>query len=68
MSETDNVIQWIHSPQDNAEFLERHNQWAREYDSDLLKEEDYQPPDVTAEYCRRYVPATLQGADSGKVG
>lgn len=58
-------VKWIYTSKDNEELEERYDQWAKEYDEDLLKIHGYQGPEITAEYFKRYVALSAKILDIG---
>ena len=63
--EEQNRIEWIYSSKNNQELLERYDQWAKEYDTDVEQKEDYQAPKTTANFFTKYVPKTSKVLDVG---
>jgi len=67
-----NRVQWVYSSRNNQELTERYDQWARDYDSDLEGDFEYQAPQRAAELFIRYVPKEARildaGAGTGLVG
>ena len=63
--EEQNRIEWIYSSKNNQELLERYDQWAKEYDTDVEQKEDYQAPKRTADFFIKYVPKTSRVLDVG---
>ena len=67
-----NRIQWIYSSRNNQELAERYDVWAKDYDSDLEGDFQYQSPKHAAEVFARYVPKEARimdaGAGTGLVG
>lgn len=70
--EKQDSIEWIYTSKDNEELRERYDQWAEEYDEDIVTDHDYQGTRVTAEYVLRYVPTEAKildvGAGTGLMG
>ena len=70
--EEQNKVQWVISSRDNQELAERYDQWAKDYDTDLVKDFDYQSPQIVTEYFAKYVPKEARildaGAGTGLVG
>lgn len=67
-----NKIKWIYSSKNNQELLERYDQWAKEYDTDLEQKEEYQGTKITADLFTKYVPRVARildvGAGTGLMG
>ena len=67
-----NKIKWIYSSKNNHELLERYDQWAKEYDTDLEQKEEYQGTKITADLFTKYVPRVSRildvGAGTGLMG
>jgi len=67
-----NRIKRIHSSRNNQELEERYNQWAKDYDTDLKQEFEWQGPQRTAEIFVKHVPKGARildaGAGTGLVG
>ena len=67
-----NRVQWVYSSKDNRELEERYDQWARDYDSDLITEFEYHSPRRAAEVLAAHVPRNARildaGAGTGLVG
>ena len=67
-----NRVQWVYSSRDNRELEERYDQWARDYDSDLITEFEYHSPRRAAEVLAAHVPRNARildaGAGTGLVG
>ena len=67
-----NKVQWVYSSRNNQELAERYDQWARDYDSDLERDFEYQGPQHASELFISYVPKEARildaGAGTGKVG
>ena len=70
--EKQNKVQWIYSSKDNQELAERYNQWAEDYDADLIQDFGWEGPQATAEVFAKYVPKAVRildaGAGTGLVG
>ena len=60
-----NKIKWIYSSKNNQELLERYDQWAKEYDTDLQQKEEYQGTKITADLFAKYVPRVSRILDAG---
>jgi len=67
-----NKVQWVYSSRNNQELAERYDQWARDYDSDLKRDFEYQGPQRACELFVSYVPKEARildaGAGTGQVG
>jgi SAM-dependent methyltransferase len=63
--ENQDKIKWIYSSRNNQELTDRYDQWAKDYDSDLEEEHDYQGPKLTTEFFTRFVPKTARILDAG---
>jgi len=63
--EKQNRVQWIYSSRDNKELLERYDQWAKDYDTDLEQGHEYRGPQLAAEYVARYAPKEARILDAG---
>jgi len=42
--EQQNKVQWIYSSRGNEELEERYDQWAKDYETDLERDYDWQGP------------------------
>jgi predicted TPR repeat methyltransferase len=63
--EEQSKIEWIYSSKNNHELLERYDQWAKEYDTDVEQKEEYQGPKITADLFTKYVPRASRILDVG---
>ena len=67
-----NRVQWIYSSRNNQELAERYDAWAKDYDSDLENDFEYQGPKRAVEIFAQYVPKEARimdaGAGTGLVG
>ena len=67
-----NKVQWVYSSRNNQELAERYDQWARDYDSELERDFEYQGPQRATELFIRYAPKGARildaGAGTGQVG
>lgn len=60
-----NRVRWVYASQDNTELTERYEEWAKEYDRDLIEQFGYVGPRVATEQCRLYVPKNGKVLDAG---
>ena len=58
-------VRWVYASQDNTELTERYEEWAAEYDRDLIEKYGYVGPRVATEQCRLYVPKNSKVLDAG---
>ena len=58
-------IQWIYASTGVDELEERYDQWAADYDADLLNDFGWLGPQQAAEVFRRYVPKSARVLDAG---
>ena len=58
-------VQWVYAARNNEELSRRYDQWAKDYDSDLTEEFDYQGPQRSGELFARYVPREARVLDAG---
>ena len=58
-------VQWIYSSSGVGELEERYDQWAADYDADLLNDFGWLGPHQAADVFRRYVPASARVLDAG---
>ena len=63
--EKQDKLQWVYSSRDNQELAERYNQWAKEYDYDLLQEIRSSGPELSVEFFARYVAKEAKILDAG---
>ena len=67
-----NRVQWVYSSQNNQELADRYDQWAKEYDSDLMEIFAWNAPRRCAEIFARHVSKEARildaGAGTGLVG
>lgn len=67
-----NRIRWVYASQDNTDLTERYEDWAKEYDRDLIEQFGYVGPRVATEQFQLYVPKNGKvmdaGAGTGMVG
>ena len=48
-----NKIQWVYNSRSNAELTEKYDEWAKDYDHDLLEDFGYEAPQSAARtFCR----------------
>ena len=70
--EQQNKVQWIYSSRGNEELEERYDQWAKDYETDLERDYDWQGPTFSAELFAKYVSKDAKildaGAGTGLVG
>ncbi|MBW1979711.1 MAG: class I SAM-dependent methyltransferase [Deltaproteobacteria bacterium] len=71
MTERDR-LKWIYSCKDNQELCERYNQWAQDYDAELMQDYGWQAPVLVTEFLSKYVSRDARildaGAGTGLVG
>ena len=60
-----NRVRWVYASQDNTELGERYDQWAEEYDRDIIEKFGYVGPRVSTEQFRLYVPRNCKVLDAG---
>ena len=58
-------VQWIYSSRGVEELAERYDQWAAEYDADLLNDFGWVAPRQAADVFRRYVSRDARVLDAG---
>lgn len=58
-------VQWVYSSRDNQELAARYDEWAKDYDSDLEQDFQWQGPWRTAEVTARYVKKDARICDAG---
>jgi predicted TPR repeat methyltransferase len=58
-------VQWVYSSHDNEELAARYDEWAKDYDSDLEQEFEWQGPERTAEVVAKYVNKDAKVCDAG---
>jgi len=70
--EQQNKVRWIYSSRGNEELEERYDQWAKDYETDLERDYDWQGPAFSAELFAKYVSKDAKildaGAGTGLVG
>ena len=64
MEKTDK-LKWIYSARDNKELTERYDQWAKEYDVDLIQDYAWIGPKMAAEFFSHYVSRDARILDAG---
>ncbi len=71
MSEKTDKVHWVYSAKNNQELAKRYDQWAKEYEQDLLSE-NYTGPEPAVEELVKYVSKDANildvGAGTGLVG
>ncbi len=60
-----NKVQWVYESSNNRELEERYDQWAAEYDQDLLEDFAWSSPQAAAQFFSRLVPRTARVLDAG---
>ncbi len=60
-----NRVQWVYSSKDNAELEARYDEWASEYDADVIDEFGYFGPQRGADIFERFVSASARVLDAG---
>ena len=60
-----NRVQWIYSSRDNAELEARYDEWAAEYDADVVGDFGYFGPKRGADIFERLVPTSARVLDAG---
>lgn len=60
-----NRVQWVYSSRDNAELEARYDEWAAEYDADVLDDFGYMGPQRGADIFERFVPTSARVLDAG---
>ena len=67
-----NRVQWIYSSHGNKELEERYDEWAKDYDTELMQDFEYRGHQIAAEVFARHVPREAKildaGAGTGLVG
>ena len=67
-----NKVQWVYSSRDNAELEARYDEWASEYDADVIDDFGYFGPQRGADILEKYAPTSAHildaGAGTGLVG
>jgi len=58
-------VQWVYAAENSEELSRRYDRWAKDYDSDLTDEFDYQGPRCTGELFVKYVPRKARVLDAG---
>ena len=58
-------IQWIYASESVGQLEERYDQWAADYDADLLNEFGWLAPQQAADAFSRYVPRSARVLDAG---
>ena len=65
MEERRDRVQWVYAAKNNHELEVRYDEWAREYDRDLLEEFAWVAPRVAVEVFARHVPRDAEILDAG---
>ena len=60
-----NRVQWVYSSRDNAELEARYDEWASEYDADVVGDFGYLGPQRGADIFERFVPTSARVLDAG---
>ena len=60
-----NRVQWVYSSRDNAELEARYDEWASEYDADVVGDFGYFGPQRGADIFERFVPTGARVLDAG---
>lgn len=72
MLQKQNKVQWVFNSHSNAELAEKYDEWAKDYDHDLLEDFGYQGPQSAAVTFAKHVPKMAKildaGAGTGLVG
>ena len=67
-----NPVQWVYSSKNNIELTERYDEWAGEYDNDLIRDFGWTATETAAQYLVKYTnPDSIildAGAGTGLVG
>ena len=58
-------VQWIYSSSNVDQLEERYDQWAADYDADLLSDFGWLGPQQAADVFRRYAPKSARVLDAG---
>ena len=65
-------VQWVYAAENNEQLVDRYDQWAEDYDSDLKNVFDWRSPELSAEFLAKYVSRESRildaGAGTGLVG
>lgn len=65
-------LKWIYSSKNNQELSARYNQWAKDYDSELIQDYGWIAPQIFTNFVEKYVPKDSKildaGAGTGLVG
>ena len=65
-------VQWVYSSKNNIELTQRYDEWAKEYDKDLIRDFGWTAPETAAQYLAKYTtPDSMvldAGAGTGLVG
>ncbi len=72
LTEHSNKIRWVYDSENNSELTQRYEEWASDYDRDIVAKYGYVGPRVTTQQFELYVPKTGKildaGAGTGLVG
>ena len=60
-----NKVQWVYESSNNQELEERYDQWAAEYDQDLVEDFAWNGPQSTAQLFSKLVPKSARVLDAG---
>ena len=60
-----NRVQWIYTSKDNEELEARYDEWAAEYDADVIEGFGYTGPQRGADIFERFVPTGAHVLDAG---
>ena len=72
LTEHSNKIRWVYDSENNSELTQRYEEWASDYDRDIVAKYGYVGPRVTTQQFELYVPKAGKildaGAGTGLVG
>ncbi len=60
-----NRVQWVYNAKDNDELQARYDEWASEYDADVIDDFGYFGPQRGADIFERFVPTSARVLDAG---
>ena len=60
-----NKVQWVYEAKDNDELEARYDEWAAEYDADVIDEFGYFGPQRGSDIFERFVPTSARVLDAG---
>jgi SAM-dependent methyltransferase len=65
MTEHSNKLRWVYDSENNSDLTQRYEEWASDYDRDIVAKYGYIGPRVTTQQFERYVPKTGKVLDAG---